>query len=141
MLDLRHHEGQLQIARALGISRTVVAQTPKPFGPAAFSTAQWRRCPTASFQKSLGHEKVPQDGSRYAELTALSPRDGHRAEEEGGDPPVVVGDVHRRTPQRLSRQPVLAALPTLAQKQEISMHIEYKAGEAMLVDWAETSWR
>ena len=27
----------------------------------------------SELQKSLGQEKVPQDGSRYAELTALSP--------------------------------------------------------------------
>ena len=62
-----------QIARALGISRTVVTGTLQSFRASGLEYGQVEQMPDSELQKSLEQEKGLQDGSRYAELSALFP--------------------------------------------------------------------
>jgi len=62
-----------QIARALGISRTVVTKTLQGFRASGLEYGAVEQMPDSELQESLEQEKAPLDGSRFAELTALFP--------------------------------------------------------------------
>jgi transposase len=62
-----------QIARALGISRTVVTRTLQSFRASGLEYGQVEKMPDSELQRNLEQERAPQDGSRYAELSALFP--------------------------------------------------------------------
>ena len=62
-----------QIARALGISRTVVTRTLQCFRASGLEYWQVEKMPDSELQRNLEQESAPQDGSRYAELSALFP--------------------------------------------------------------------
>jgi len=62
-----------QIARALGVSRTVVAKTLCAFPLSGLEYSAVEQMPDSELLRRLGSEKPPQDGARYAELIALFP--------------------------------------------------------------------
>jgi len=100
-----------QIARALGISRTVVARTLCAFRASGLDYSAVEQMPDSELEKSLETEKAPSDGSRYVELVALFPEMAVELKKKG---------------------------TTLEWSEEVSMHIEYKAGEAVLVEARES---
>jgi len=57
-----------QIARALGVSRTVVARTLQAFRASGLEYPAVEQLPDSGLQQNLDRGKTPQDGTRYKEL-------------------------------------------------------------------------
>jgi transposase len=125
-----------QIARALGISRTVVARTLCAFRASGLEYSAVEQMPDSELQKSLGTERGPQDGSRYAELAALFPEMVIELKKKGTTLEWLWQMYIREHPSGYQYSQFWLHFRQWRKSEEISMHIEYKAGEVMLVDWA-----
>jgi transposase len=125
-----------QIARALGISRTVVARTLCAFRTSGLEYSAIEQMPDSELQRGLGNEKVPQDGSRYAELSALFPEMAVELKKKGTTLEWLWQLYIREHPRGYQYSQFWLHFRQWGKSEEVSMHIEYKAGEAMLVDWA-----
>jgi transposase len=125
-----------QIARALGISRTVVAKALQAFRASGLEYSSVEQMPDSELQKSLGQEKVPQGGSRYAELSALFPEMAIELKKRGVTLQLLWETYIGEHPNGYQYSQFWLHFRRWRKSEEISMHIEYKAGEAMLVDWA-----
>jgi transposase len=125
-----------QIARALGISRTVVTRTLQSFRASGLEYEQVEQMPDSELQKSLEQEKGLQDGSRYAELSALFPEMVVELKKKGVTLQWLWERYIGEHPAGYQYSQFWLHFRLWRKGEEISMHIEYKAGEAMLVDWA-----
>jgi len=125
-----------QIARALGISRTVVAKTLCAFQLSGLDYSAVEQMSDSELQKRLSTERAPEDGSRYAELTALFPEMAVELKKKGMTLEWLWQSYIREHPSGYQYSQFWLHFRQWRKSEEISMHIEYKAGEAMLVDWA-----
>ena len=125
-----------QIARALGISRTVVARTLCAFRASGLDYSAVDQMPDSELEKSLQTEKVPPDGSRYAELAALFPEMAVELKKKGTTLEWLWQKYIGEHPQGYQYSQFWLHFRQWRKSEEVSMHIEYKEGEAVLVDWA-----
>ena len=125
-----------QIARALGISRTVVAKTLSAFQLSGLDYNSVEQMPDSELQKCLGHEKTPSDGSRYAELVALFAEMAVELKKKGTTLEWLWQKYIHEHPNGYQYSQFWLHFRLWRKSEEICMHIEYKAGEVMLVDWA-----
>jgi len=125
-----------QIARALGISRTVVARTLCAFRATGLDYSAVDQMPDSELEKSLETEKVPPDGSRYAELAALFPEMAVELKKKGTTLEWLWQKYIGEHPKGYQYSQFWLHFRQWRKSEEVSMHIEYKAGEAVLVDWA-----
>ena len=63
-----------QIARALGISRTVVARTLQTFRASGLEYPEVEQLPDSQLQENLERGKTPHDGARYTALAERFPK-------------------------------------------------------------------
>ena len=125
-----------QIARALGISRTVVAKTLQAFRASGLADTEVEQIPDSVLMTNLEQGNVEEDGIRYKEL-ATGPAEMVVELKKKG---VTLQwlwerDIHEH-PQGYQYSQYRLHFHRWRRSEEVSMHIEYKAGEAMLVDWA-----
>jgi transposase len=125
-----------QIARALGISRTVVAKTVVAFQLSGLEYSAVDQLPDSDLVKCLGNEKPPQGGSRYGELVALFPEMVVELKKKGMTLEWLWQRYLHEHPGGYQYSQFWLHFHQWRKSEEVSMHIEYKAGEAMLVDWA-----
>jgi transposase len=124
-----------QIARALGISRTVVARTLQAFGASGLVYAEVEQAPDSVLLKSLEPGKVEQNGARYKELAARFPEMVVELKKKGVTLQWLWERYIHEHPQGYQYSQYCLHFHRWRRSEEVSMHIEYKAGEAMLVDW------
>jgi transposase len=124
-----------QIARALGISRTVVARTLQGFVASGLAYAEVEQAPDSVLLKSLESGKVEQDGTRYKELAARFPEMVVELKKKGMTLQWLWELYIHEHPQGYQYSQYCLHFHRWRRSEEVSMHIEYKAGEAMLVDW------
>ncbi len=125
-----------QIARALGVSRTVVARTLCAFRASGLDYSAVEQMPDSELEKSLETEKAPQNGSRYVELVALFPEMAVELKKKGTTLEWLWQKYIGEHPQGYQYSQFWLHFRQWCKSEEVSMHIEYKAGEAVLVDWA-----
>jgi transposase len=124
-----------QIARALEISRTVVARTLHAFQASGLEYSAVEQMPDSEFQKSLEQGESSQEGSRYGELAALFPEMIVELKKKGVTLQWLWERYIGEHPNGYQYSQFWLHFRLWRKSEEISMHIEYKAGEAMLVDW------
>jgi hypothetical protein len=124
------------IARALGISRTVVARTLQAFHVSGLSHSEVDQIADSLLLKSLEQGHIAQDGTRYKELSALFPEMVVELKKKGVTLQWLWEGYMREHPRGYQYIQYCLHFHRWRRSEEVSMHIEYKAGEAMLVDWA-----
>lgn len=124
-----------QIARALGISRTVVARTLQAFQASGLAYTAAEQMPHSLLLKSLEQAKVAEDGTRYTELAERFPEMVVELKKKGVTLQWLWEGYIREHPQGYQYSQYCLHFHRWRRSDEVSMHIEYKAGEAMLVDW------
>lgn len=125
-----------QIARALGISRTVVARTLQAFGASGLEYPAVEQLADSQLQENLERGKVPQGGTRYTELAERFPEMLVELKKKGVTLQWLWERYMHENPQGYQYSQYCLHFHRWCRSEEVSMHIEYKAGEAMLVDWA-----
>ena len=125
-----------QIARALGISRTVVARTLQTFRASGLEYPAVEQLADSQLQENLERGKTPQDGARYTELAERFPEMLVELKKKGVTLQWLWEGYIHENPQGYQYSQYCLHFHRWCRSEEVSMHIEYKAGEAMLVDWA-----
>jgi transposase len=125
-----------QIARALGISRTVVARTLQAFRASGLEYSAVEQLPDSQLQQNLERANTPQDGARYTELAERFPEMVVELKKKGVTLQWLWERYILEQPQGYQYSQYCLHFHRWCRSEEVSMHIEYKAGEAMLVDWA-----
>ena len=112
-----NHTGDLserQIARALGISRTVVARTLQAFRASGIEYSAVEQLPDSQLQQNLERENTPQNGARYTELAERFPEMVVELKKKGVTLQWLWESYIHEQPPGLSIQPILSALSWLA---------------------------
>ncbi len=91
--------------------------------------------PDSELEKRLGNGKTCQDGSRYAELTALFPEMAVELKKKGVTLQWLWERYISAHPDGYQYSQFWLHFRLWRKSEQMSMHIEYKAGEVMLVDW------
>jgi transposase len=125
-----------QIARALGVSRTVVARTLQAFRASGLEYPAVGQLPDSELQQNLERGKTPQDGARYTALAERFPEMVVELKKKGVTLQWLWEGYIHENPQGYQYSQYCLHFHRWCRSEEVSMHIEYKAGEAMLVDWA-----
>lgn len=124
-----------QIARALGISRTVVARALQAFRASGLAYTAVEQMPHSLLLKSLEQAKVAEDGTRYTELAQRFPEMVVELKKKGMTLQWLWERYILEHPQGYQYSQYCLHFHRWRRSEEVSMHIAYKAGEAMLVDW------
>jgi transposase len=125
-----------QIARALGVSRTVVARTLQAFRASRLAYTEVEQIADSVLLKNLEQGKVEEDGTRYKELAARFPEMVVELKKKGVTLQWLWESYIHEHPQGYQYSQYCLHFHRWRRSEGVSMHIEYKAGEAMLVDWA-----
>ena len=125
-----------QIARALGISRTVVARTLQTFRASGLQYSAAEQLPDSELQQNLERGSTPKEGARYKELATGFPEMVVELKKKWMTLQWLWERYIHEHPQGYQYSQYCLHFHRWRRSEEVSMHIEYKAGEAMLVDWA-----
>jgi transposase len=125
-----------QIARALGVSRTVVARTLQAFRASGLAYTEVEPIADSVLLENLEQGKIEQDGTRYTELAERFPEMVVELKKKGVTLQWLWELYIYEHPQGYQYSQYCLHFHRWRRSEEVSMHIEYKAGEAMLVDWA-----
>jgi transposase len=125
-----------QIARALGVARTVVAKTIRLFTASRLSYAEVEKMSDSQLHDTLHVGTPPHAGARYQALVARFPEMVVELKKKGMTLQWLWELYIRDNPQGYQYSQYCLLFHRWRRSEEVSMHIEYKAGEAMLVDWA-----
>jgi transposase len=125
-----------QIARALGISRTVVARTLQTFRASGLQYSAVEQLPDSELQQNLERGNTPQEGARYKEVAAGFPEMVVELKKKGVTLQWLWERYIHEHPQGYQYSQYCLHFHRWRRSEEVSMHIEYMGGEAMLVDWA-----
>lgn len=125
-----------QIARALQVSRTVVARTLQAYRA---SGLEWSEVPTLAdsvLQQRLTLGAPPAPKERYTHLAARFPEMATELKKKGVTMKMLWEGYLGEHPDGYQYSQFCLHFERWRDDVEVTMHIEYKAGEAMLVDWA-----
>jgi len=125
-----------QIARALTISRTVVVKTIRAFQASGIDYQQADQMADSQLVARLEHDKRPQDGARYTALAERFPAMVAELTKRGVTLQMLWEQYIREHPQGYQYSQFCLHFHRWHNNDEVAMHIEYKAGEVMFVDWA-----
>jgi transposase len=125
-----------QIARALGVARTVVAKTIRLFEASRLTYEEVEKMPDSRLREALGAGKIPQSGERYTALAARFPEMVTELKKKGTTLQWLWELYIRENPQGYQYSQFCLLFHRWRRDVEVCMHIEYKAGEMMFVDWA-----
>lgn len=124
-----------QIARALGVSRTVVAKTLRAFRMSGLEHSELAGMADSQLLKCLEVERPPSPGSRYAMLEARFPEMIVELKKKGMTLQYLWELYISEYPQGYQYSQFCLHFHRWQAAEEVTKHTEYKAGEAMLVDW------
>ncbi|MGA2642393.1 MAG: IS21 family transposase [Spirochaetia bacterium] len=138
---IRYHQttdlSERQIARALGVSRTVVARIIRAFRRSGLDPTGVPEMADSQLLKCLQAERPPSQGSRYAMLEARFPEMIVELKKRKGMTLQYLWERYiTESPQGYQYSQFCLHFHRWQAAEEVTMHTEYKAGEAMLVDWA-----
>jgi transposase len=125
-----------QIARALGVSRTVVAKTLRAFSHSGLDCATAAAMADSELLKHLECERAPSADSRYALLAAGFPQMVVELKKKGMTLQYLWEQYANEHPDGYQYSQFCRHFYRWRAADEVTMHIDYRAGEAMLVDWA-----
>jgi transposase len=125
-----------QIARALRLSRTVVKKTIRAFQVSGLQYVQLEQMPDSQLVTALEEGKAPPASARYAALAARFPEMVVELKKKGVTLQWLWELYIREHPQGYQYSQYCLHFHRWRRNEEVAMHIEYKAGEVMLVDWA-----
>lgn len=125
-----------QIARALGVSRTVVAKTLRAFRHSGLDCAAAATMADSELQKSLDSPRAPAADSRYAVLAERFPAMVVELKKKGMTLQYLWEQYANEHPDGYQYSQFCRHFDRWRAADEVTMHIDYRAGEAMLVDWA-----
>jgi len=125
-----------QIARALGVARTVVAKTIRLFEASRLTYGEVEKMPDSRLREALDVGKIPQTGERYAALEARFPDMVTELKKKGMTLQWLWELYIRENPEGYQYSQFCLLFHRWRRSVEVCMHIEYKAGEMMFVDWA-----
>jgi transposase len=125
-----------QIARALLVSRTVVARTLQGFRASGLEYSVLDEMPDSELEKSLAPQVVPDAGQRHAALAVRFPAMVVELKKKGVTLQYLWECYINEHPEGYQYSQFCLNFHRWGAAEEVTMHIEYKAGEAMLVDWA-----
>lgn len=125
-----------QIARALDVSRTVVARTLQAYGTSGLTWAEVPQMADSALEERLTLSKPVVPGERYAELAARFPEMVVELKKKGMTMQLLWERYLSEHPGGYQYSQFCLHFERWKNGEAVTMHIEYKAGEAMLVDWA-----
>ena len=125
-----------QIARALAVSRTVVARTLQAFRASGLAYSELDQMPDSQLEKGLAPQAIPVPGQRYAALAARFPAMVVELKKKGVTLQHLWEGYINEHPEGYQYSQFCLSFHRWGAAEEVTMHIEYKAGEAVLVDWA-----
>jgi len=125
-----------QIARALRVSRKVVARTLTAFRASGIDYATVDQIPDSQLQQRLTPAPATPSKGRHADLLARFPAMVVELKKKGMTLQHLWEQYINEVPTGYQRSQFWALWQKWREDDEVTMHIEYKAGEAMLVDWA-----
>jgi transposase len=125
-----------QIARALEVSRTVVAKTLRAFRHSGLDCAAVAVMSDSQLLKHLECERAPSADSRYAVLAARFPQMVVELKKKGMTLQYLWEQYANEHRDGYQYSQYCRHFYRWRAADEVTMHIDYRAGEAMLVDWA-----
>jgi transposase len=125
-----------QIARALAVSRTVVARTLQAFRESGLSWAEVPAMADSALQQRLTTSTPPAPKERYEKLAARFSEMVTELKKKGMTMQLLWERYLNENPGGYQYSQFCLHFERWRDASEVTMHIEYKAGEAMLVDWA-----
>lgn len=125
-----------QIARALGVSRTVVAKTLRAFRHSGLDCATAAAMADSELEKRLAGEPAPSLDGRYAVLEARFPQMVVQLKKKGMTLQYLWEQYANEHPDAYQYSQFCRHFYRWRAAEEVTMHVGYRAGEAMLVDWA-----
>jgi transposase len=125
-----------QISRALSISRTVVAKTLRAFRHSGLDLAAVAAMADSELEKQLNGERAPAADSRYAVLAARFPTMLVELKKKGMTLEYLWEQYANEHPDAYQYSQFCRHFHRWRAADEVTMHIGYRGGEAMLVDWA-----
>lgn len=126
---------QRQIARAVGVSRPVVAQYLIYFRSSGKTYREIALRPDEELREMLVGKKRGTQGARYEAMTALFPTLGVRLKEKGQTIQNLWKEYLAEHPDGYSYSQFCYHYQVWREVEAVTMHIEYKAGDKMLVDF------
>lgn len=125
-----------QIARALGISRTVVATTIRTFKASGLEYAAIDSMPDSSLMQALAGDEIPEKSARYQDLSQRFPAMVVELKKKGVTLQWLWELYIQEYPGGYQYSQYCLNFHRWRKSPDIVMHIEHKAGEEMFVDWA-----
>ena len=125
-----------QIARALSVSRTVVAKTMQAFRACGLEYAGIANMPDSQLLQALECGKVPENSARYQQLAAGFPAMVLELKKKGVTLQWLWELYIQEHPEGYQYSQYCLHFHRWRQGEEVVMHIDHKAGEEMFVDWA-----
>jgi len=124
-----------QIARALKLSRTVVARTLRALQTSGLQQQQIQEMPDSQLMAALDQGKQAAPSARYAALFERFPAMVEELKKRGVTLQSLWESYIREHPEGYQYSQYCLHFHRWQKAEEVSMHIDYKVGEAMLVDW------
>jgi len=125
-----------QIARALGISRTVVARTIRTFKASGLEYAAIDTMPDSQLMQALAGKEIPEKSARYQELSQRFPAMVVELKKKGVTLQWLWELYIQEHPEGYQYSQYCLNFHRWRKNPDVVMHIEHKAGEEMFVDWA-----
>jgi transposase len=125
-----------QIARALSVSRTVVAKTMRAFRACSLEYEGIADMPDSQLLQALECGKVPESSARYQQLAAGFPAMVTELKKKGVTLQWLWELYIQEHPEGYQYSQYCLHFHRWRQGEEVVMHIDHKAGEEMFVDWA-----
>ena len=125
-----------QISRALSISRTVVARTLRAFRHSGLDLAAVEAMADSELERRLDGEGAPSPDGRYAVLAARFPTMLVELKKKGMTLEYLWEQYANEHPDAYQYSQFCRHFHRWRAADEVTMHIDYRGGEAMLVDWA-----
>ena len=130
------HMSERQIARALSVSRTVVAKTLQAFGACGVAYEDIGELPDSRLLQALECGKSPEPSRRYQQLAARFAEMVKELKKKGVTLQWLWERYIQEHPQGYQYSQYCLHFHRWRGGQEVVMHIQHKAGEEMFVDWA-----
>lgn len=124
-----------QIARALKLSRTVVAKTLRALRSSGLQEDQVQQMPDSQLVAALEQGKTAPPNARYAALAEGFPAMVVELKKKGVTLQSLWDSYIREHPEGYQYSQYCLHFHRWRQAEQVSMHIDYKVGEVMLVDW------
>lgn len=125
-----------QIARALGVSRTVVSRTLQAYRESGLAWSEVPSMSDSTLQERLKTSTPPTPRERYTKLAARFPEMVTELKKKGVTMQLLWERYLNENPGGYQYSQFCLHFHRWRADSELTMHIEYRSGEAMLVDWA-----